>query len=367
MKVLVLAVRGLQTAYVGCYGNPWIATPALDALAAGGVVFDRHYSGLADAAGARRTWRDGRHHLPDPSRPESPDDGRPDLIELLRKRGVVTCLILDDSRPAESGFEAGWDEVHCAVSFDAVLEAASSALDRLATRGDWLLWVDLAALIPPWETPEEFLAPYFQAESSDEEEEEEEVLEPLTPLNDPAAGAVDAEDDELFLRLQDSYAGAVTWLDDGIGRLLERLATLDAGDDTLVVLTADCGLALGEHGHVGPAKSAHPRGGDAPAADPMSAGDRRGGAARGGADAGGGPGADAGRRVRGGMPSAQGRTLLPLVYGEVEEVHAYVCSGGAGRGHSGVGFTDPGMGFSAAGGGGRGRRGCTSSQTTVGK
>ncbi len=26
------------------------------------------------------------------------------------------------------------------------------------------------------------------------------------------------------------------------------------------------------------------------------------------------------------MPSAQGRTLLPLLYGEVEEVHPYVCS-----------------------------------------
>ncbi len=27
------------------------------------------------------------------------------------------------------------------------------------------------------------------------------------------------------------------------------------------------------------------------------------------------------------MPSAHGRTLLPLVYGETEEVHPYVCSG----------------------------------------
>jgi len=45
MKVLVLAARGLQTAYLGCYGNPWIATPNLDALAASGVVFDQHFAG----------------------------------------------------------------------------------------------------------------------------------------------------------------------------------------------------------------------------------------------------------------------------------------------------------------------------------
>ena len=80
MKVLVLAARGLQAAYVGCYGNPWIATPNLDALAAEGVVFDQHFADRADAAGARRAWRDGRHHLPDPSRPEPPAEGtrRPD-------------------------------------------------------------------------------------------------------------------------------------------------------------------------------------------------------------------------------------------------------------------------------------------------
>ena len=168
MKVLVLAVRGLQPAYVGCYGNPWIATPALDALAAGGVVFDRCYADRADAAGARCAWRDGRHHLPDPSRPEPPAEGHADLIEQLRQRGVHTCLILDDSRPAEARFEAGWDEVHRAASFDAVLAAAAAALKRLAARDAWLLWVDLAALIPPWDTPEEFLAPYFQEEPADE-------------------------------------------------------------------------------------------------------------------------------------------------------------------------------------------------------
>ena len=51
-------------------------------------------------------------------------------------------------------------------------------------------------------------------------------------MNDPAIGPVDADDDELFLRLQGSYAGAVSRLDDGIGRLLERLDAADAGDET---------------------------------------------------------------------------------------------------------------------------------------
>jgi arylsulfatase A-like enzyme len=337
MNVLVLAARGLQAAYMGCYGNPWIATPNLDALAASGVVFDQHFADRADAAGARRTWRDGRHHLPDPSYSEPPADGRTDLIDQLAKRGIATCLVLDDGRPVESGFEAGWNEVERAASFDGVLEAAGAALNRLAQRDGWLLWVDLAVLVPPWDTPEEFLAPYFAVEPADDPEEEDEdeeelneemeVEEPLTPISDPIRGPIDPSDHVLFDRLQSSYAAAVTRLDDGVGRLLERLGDLDGAEDTLVVWTADCGQALGEHGGVGAAPpSAHEEMAHLPLILSL-------------------PGADeAGRRVAAltqavdlaptladvfevELSSAQGRTLLPLVYGAAEEIRSYVCSG----------------------------------------
>ena len=331
MKVLVLAARGLQAAYVGCYGNPWMATPNLDALAAEGVVFDQHFADRADAIGARHIWRDGRHHLPDPSRPGPPAAGPIDLIAELRERGVLTCLITDDGRPAEPGFEAGWDEVQRAPSFDAVLEAAAATLGRLVGRDAWLLWVDLATLLPPWDTSAEFVAPYFQQGPEEEPEEESgeeyEEDEPLTPLNDPAPGPIDPEDETLFLRLQGSYAGAVTRLDAGIGRLLERLLAVHPDDDVLIVCTADYGLALGEHGVVGPVPPlAHEETTHLPLILRL-------------------PGADeAGRRVaaltqavdlaptladvfEAELPSAHGRTLLPLVYGEAEEARPYVCSG----------------------------------------
>src|SRR5262245_50767359 len=82
-KVLVLAVGGLHLGYVGCYGNDWVRTPALDRLAAEGVVFDLHF---ADSLGvAPPTWRTGRYHFP------SPDAAGPasaDLDALLRAHGV---------------------------------------------------------------------------------------------------------------------------------------------------------------------------------------------------------------------------------------------------------------------------------------
>jgi arylsulfatase A-like enzyme len=332
MKVLVLSVRGLQAGYIGCYGNSWIATPTLDALAAQGVVFDQHFADRADAAGA---WRDGRFHLADHCQPEPLAEEPADLVDRLRERGVHTCLIQDDSRPVSSRFETGWSEVERPKSFDAVLDAAAAALERLARRDALLLWVDLAPLIAPWDTPEEFLAPYFQEELTDEMDEEEdedaeddeEEQESLTPLSELSSVSVDPTDDVLFLRLQGSYAGAVTRLDDGIGRLLERLNAVDAKDETLVVLTADCGLALGEHGEIGTA-SGHPHGETTHIPLILCL-----------------PGADeAGRRVAAltqaadlaptladvfevELATAQGRTLLPLVYGKAEAIRPYVCSG----------------------------------------
>ena len=120
--------------------------------------------------------------------------------------------------------------------------------------------------------------------------------------------------------MQSSYAAAVTRLDDGVGRLLEHLGELDAAEDMLVVLTADCGLALGEHGVVGPdPPSAHQETVHLPLILSL-------------------PGADeAGRRVAAltqavdlaptladifevELPSAQGQVLLPLVYGEFEGI-----------------------------------------------
>src|SRR4051812_14111379 len=150
MRVLVLVARGLQPAALGCYGNPWVETPALDALAAAGVVFDWHFADRADPEGARRAWRSGRYLLPDPDGPAPPEPGAvADLLDCLRRQGAQTRLVVDASRPSPPDFESGWDRVERVAPpgdeespLDAVLAAAGSALEELLGRDDWLLWVD---------------------------------------------------------------------------------------------------------------------------------------------------------------------------------------------------------------------------------
>jgi arylsulfatase A-like enzyme len=347
MKVLVITARGLQTGAVGAYGNTWLDTPALDRLAAGGVVFDWHFADRADAAGARRAWRSGRYDLPTPGGATAPTPAEvPDLVRALRARGIHTWLIVDASRPSPPEFEAGWDQVERVTAtaeetaLESAVSAAEAALRRLAGRDGWLLWVDLATPLPPWDVPEEFQAPYFEeappdeAEEGEEDEaaeesgpdEEEEELEPILPLPDPAEGPIDPDDDILFERLQSSYAGAVSYLDAGVGQLLETLAQT-AGADVLVVVSADVGQALGEHGVVGPVR---PWPHDEVIHLPLIL--RLPGAA------------EAGRRVAAltqaadlgptladafgvPLPDAQGKSLLPLARGQAEQVRDYVCAG----------------------------------------
>jgi arylsulfatase A-like enzyme len=273
MKILVIVARGLQAGMVGCYGNSWIDTPSLDALTAGGILFDWHFAGCADPAGARQEWRSGHYHLPVPSGQPRPDAGHGgDLLKLLKEAGIPTYLVLDDSRAAPEEFTAGWEVVERASPTDAeetpleaTLNAAEAALDELGDQPDWLLWLDLATLLPPWHVPEEYQTPYFEEELVEDEEDDDEremgpeeddevPLEPLTPLPDPVPGPIDADDDDLFLRIQGSYAAAVSYLDAGIGQLVELLDNLELGDEVLILVTSDCGQVLGEHGVVGAGK-----------------------------------------------------------------------------------------------------------------
>src|SRR5262249_51635660 len=89
-------------------------------------------------------------------------------------------------------------------------------------------------------------------EDEEDEQVEEDEYEPLEPIREVEADAIDPEEDTLFLRLQSSYAAAVTYLDAGVGEILSALNELPGADEVVVVVTSDCGLALGEHGVGGP-------------------------------------------------------------------------------------------------------------------
>jgi arylsulfatase A-like enzyme len=347
MKVLVVVARGLQAGALSCYGNAWIESPNLDFLASEAVVFDQHIADAVDADAVRRVWRSGRYHLPALADAATPSAATADLIAALRQHKIYTCLIRDLSHPAPVAFDEGWDEFEGVApppsdSIDTPLvrslEAARVALQRLAERPDWLLWIELATPLPPWDVPEDFRDPYFtrpivEQEETDEEEVDEaeevesteEEIEILEPIDGVVTGAIDPRDDTLFLRLQSSYAAAVSYFDAGVGQLLESLG--DAADDVLLVITSDSGQLLGEHGVVGPVRPwLHEEVIHLPLIMRLPGG------------------AEAGRRVAAltqpvdlaptladvfevALSPVHGHSLVPLMQGDEEQVREYACGG----------------------------------------
>jgi arylsulfatase A-like enzyme len=221
-------------------------------------------------------------------------------------------------------------------ALEQMLAAAEKSLKKLARRDGSLLWVELGTTLPPWDVPRDFQEPYFQAacdEDDEDEDDETEAVEgtaetsseepaPLEPLPSPPLGPADMGDDELYERMQSTYAAAVSYVDAGIGLLREK-----AGDGTVFLVTSDQGFPLGEHGIIGTAGAApHDELIHLPLLVCL-------------------PGeAHAGRRVARltqavdlaptlaeafGLhaPDAHGHSLWPLLRGEAEQVRAYAVAG----------------------------------------
>lgn len=228
-KVLVICTNGLQTAYLGAYGNPWIHTPNIDRLAAESTVFDWHYSDNLTTIPTRRSWWSGQFTLHDPLRGWGPVSSPKELklIQLLKSQKVRTTLISDCPyvNDPSLGYARAWPErilvrgsgydawcdpneivVDCSTepglvlppeddpnhltwkerwndllrnrlrtgrlddeSQTGVAQAVSHASQWLGQHGqnDFLLWLDLFCPHGPWDLPESY-RDYYAADRAEQ-------------------------------------------------------------------------------------------------------------------------------------------------------------------------------------------------------
>lgn len=254
MKALIVVADGFHLGQVGCYGNDWNATPGLDRLAAGSVVFDQHIVDVPTRAGAWHAWLTGKHAFSSTEQPAR-------LIEVLQEAGV-RVEFLSDNDPPRAGLS--WLK---AADFEELMATTVDAFDQLADEPSWLLWVETSVLLPPWPAPqeeeqaeEEAVDDDDPAESEDDDgaidadteaddliDENEEPEIEIDPITEPTSEMLeDDPDDWNFLGIRLTQAEALAELDAGIRLLLERLE-----DDVLFIVTAPRSYPLGEHGFVG--------------------------------------------------------------------------------------------------------------------
>jgi arylsulfatase A-like enzyme len=235
MRILVCQIPHFHLGYLGCYGNDWISTPALDRLAAEGVVFDQHY---ADCFSLETALQTGCYSFP---RIGTESVTRPDArrLEEVLKDGKIPLLQI--ALPASIQFAEDL-EVHLAE-----IQRQLQSLENV------MVHVRFPSLAPPWDIPEEFLGA-FSTDATDANDEEEDQ-EPFAPLFVPAA-AIPGEKSDIYLeRLRFTYAARVCQVDELLGSLVEFLREESLLETVLLIVTSDEGLSLGEHGEIGTSSS----------------------------------------------------------------------------------------------------------------
>lgn len=111
-------------------------------------------------------------------------------------------------------------------------------LEENSQAGPFFLWVDFFDPHEPWDAPEYLVRRYDPDYGG-------------PPMLHPNYGPADAYTDAELHNLWAHYAAESELVDRWIGRVLQKLDDLQLWDDTIVAITSDHGMSIGEHARTG--------------------------------------------------------------------------------------------------------------------
>ena len=232
-NLLLVTTDTTRADHLGCYGYPRPTSPNLDALAAEAVRFERCFAHAPITLPSHASILSGTYPVYHGARDNGRFVVRGDLLtlaEILRDQGYgtaafVSAFVLDSRYGLDQGFEVYDDHYTAEWSEEQLRDARiynQMVTDRSAdqTTGRALSWLREHAGEPF------FLWVHYY--------DPHQRYAPPHPY------------DQLF---HDSlYDGEIAFMDDQIGELLEAFRQRGQWDNTAVVVTADHGEGLGQHG-----------------------------------------------------------------------------------------------------------------------
>ncbi|MBI5243436.1 MAG: sulfatase [Elusimicrobia bacterium] len=277
LNVLVIDICSARADHFGAYGYPKPTTPGMDAVAKESVVFER--------AVAQSSWCMGNYaslftgqgpeaHGLYAMAPRRLPDSLPTLAEKLKEAGYDTAAYSGGGTwllPAwgmNRGFDAYEDIVSSRNTLTPLSERMPRILDWVRSRGvgsqrPFFLYVSVEDLHLD-DKPEE---PEAVWNSSPDDEPDSVDLgagtarvsllrasdgkTPKTELPSPAPGASAAHSAGPRPDMVAKYDGSLTRADRHISNFLQRIRDMGLWDKTVVIIAADHGDQLGEHGLVG--------------------------------------------------------------------------------------------------------------------
>ena len=220
--IIVISVDTLRADHLPSYGYARVKTPAIDALAADGVVFERAYSHAPQTLPAHASLLSGRLPFETGVRDNvgfTIKDSERLLPQMLRDRGfttggVVSAYVLRK----ETGIARGFD------FFDSEMPPSSPELSIGQVQRDG---AESVAIAERWlqsiGTARAFLFLH--------------LYEPHKPYAPPARFAQYAP-----------YDGEIAYTDELVGRIVRYLKSHQLYDRSTIVLLSDHGEGLGDHG-----------------------------------------------------------------------------------------------------------------------
>jgi len=254
-NVLLVTIDTLRADHLGAYGYARNTSPAIDALARRGTVFEQAYTFWPKTRGSFVMMFTGKLPSQNGYATTHPMllDFNPTIASVLKDAGYATAAAVDNPNvAAQHGYSKGFDSYRetwqeqalasetdraAAITADAIRFIGGARADR-----PFFLWIHYVNPHAPYTPPAPFDAAFLDAASGEG---------PRLPVVNgfhggvPQQWAVPGKDRSGFYVAQ--YDGEIGAADREVGRVLEALRASPSADHTLVVLTSDHGESLGEH------------------------------------------------------------------------------------------------------------------------
>ena len=255
-SVVLVTVDTLRADALSSYGTRRALTPHLERLAQGGVLFRQAFTQSTTTLPAHASLMTGLY-LQDHnvySNFEALGDASTTLAEVLRDQGVATYGLVNmrHLNPEVANLQQGFTDFVPSGRQRRADASVARLLPWLDAHraGSSFAWLHLADAHTPYQPPPPFDRVHY---GDDEHDADRNSLARIWPLM-PTHMAEHASFQAWLSGITDvnwvlgQYRGAVSYVDQAIGQLLDGLDERDLLGDTAVILTADHGESLGEHG-----------------------------------------------------------------------------------------------------------------------
>ncbi len=255
LGVILITVDTLRADYLSCYNHARILTPSFDRLASMGALFSQCFAQATTTTPSHASIMTSLY-LQDHnvySNFDAIGQEPRTLAEVLAGRGFATFAIVNMKHlnPEVSNLGQGFATF---VRGDAVRRAGPTIdeffawLDKLGEKR-FFAWIHFVDVHTPYNPPPPYSHFYYDDDERDPHKRSLRRIWHLLPehMSDhPLFRAwLEGITDRDWVIAQ--YQGAVTYVDDEVGRLMDGLAHRGVLDRTAIVLTSDHGEALGEH------------------------------------------------------------------------------------------------------------------------